>query len=63
MMRDLYTGQECYQHLRGIAVEWDEREPTPMDRAEIEMCKAIALTEIAYNLSTMRRDRARGGDW
>ncbi len=60
MNRNLYSGQECYQHLRSIAAAWDEREPTPQDRADIELCKAIALTEIAYNLSTMRRDR--GGD-
>ena len=63
MNRDLFNGQEAFWHLVGIAQEWDERDPTPQDRAEIEMCKAIALTEIAYNLSAMRRDRARGGDW
>ena len=58
MNSHLYSGQECYQHLRSIAAAWDEREPTPQDRAELEMCKAIALTEIAHNLSMMRRGGA-----
>lgn len=59
MNRNTYNGQDAFWHLVGIAQEWEERDPTPMDRAEMEMCKAIALTEIAHSLSIIRD---RGGD-
>lgn len=63
MTRDLYNGQQCHRHLLGIAQEWEERDPTPQDRADIELCKAIALTEIAYNTSIIRDQNRGGGAW
>lgn len=55
MSEPIYDGFEGVKRLVERQTDWQEREPTMRDRAEIEAIKAVALCRISDDLALIRR--------